>query len=215
MHAVASRPHHQLSFRREPRPNQRHTSLRTPLATGGEVVAWFVLNVMTGRETAVTDELLDLGYAAFCPMERTKRLKPVTQRRKGETHYRVVDRALLPSYTFVGLGPDDTLSSALRCEHMIGALGSRVTVPVAIPASAVMRLAEECAAGRYDATLLEAEKLRDLIGKTVTLPRDHALAGLDAKITDANRKGVEAEVFLFGATRTVRMSVQDAKAGGA
>lgn len=213
MHAVATRPHHQLAFRREPRPNTRHT-LTARREAGGEVVAWFVLNVMTGRETAVTDELLDLGYAAFCPMERTKRLKPVTQRRKGETHYRVVERALLPSYTFVGLGANDTLSNALRCEHMIGALGSGVSVPVAIPASAVMRLAEECEAGRYDETVLESEKIAALIGRTVTLPRNHPLAGIAAKITNAHKQGVEAEVFLFGATRTVKLSVQDARDGG-
>ena len=213
MHAAAAKPHHQLSFRREPRPNQRHVSLKSPIASGGVVVAWFVLNVMTGREAEVTDELLDLGYAAFCPMERIKKLKPVTQRRKGETHYRVVERALLPSYTFVGLGRDDTLSAAFRCQHLIGALGSRVAAPVAIPAAAVMRLAEECAAGRYDATILEAEKIAALIGKTVRLPESHPLAGIEAKITAVARGGVEAEVFLFGATRTVKMSVADAKAG--
>ncbi len=213
MHASVNKPY---QFRREPRLRPRHVSLGLQAAKTGEVSSWHVLNVFTGREVDVTEELLDLGYAAFCPMQRTRRLKPVTQRRKGQDHYRTVESALIPAYVFVGLAAGDNLAGAMRCEHLIGALGSSVTMmALSIPKADVHRLAEECAAGRYDATIMEAERIAAMIGKTITLPEGHALAGLEATVKRASRRGVEAEVFLLGATRAVKMSVADAEAGGA
>ena len=215
MHAVVQRPHHQITFRREPKLRSRHVSLGMKPATETDVPTWYVLNVFTNREEDVTEELLDLGFAAFCPMERVKKLKPVMQRKKGESHYRIIERALFPGYVLVGLDPaaPGDFRKVLMVEHAINTLRSRDGASVPIPRAIVERFAAECAAGRYDQSMLEAERLAALIGQTVTLPQCHALAGLPAKVTKANRKGVEAEVFLFGATRAVQLSVQDAKAG--
>ena len=217
MHAFVSKPYHHIAFRREPRLRPRHFSLGMRPATITDDPTWFVVRVAPRREPAVVEELLDLGFSAFVPMERIKKLKPVTQRKKGASHYEPVERALMPSYVFVGVTPGAfrEMRTVLMVEHVADILRSRDGAPVPVPTSDVLRLAEECAAGRYDATLLEAEKLAALVGKTVRLPEAHALAGIKAKITKASRKGVEAEVFLLGATRTVRMSVADAKAGGA
>ncbi|MBT9370289.1 transcription termination/antitermination NusG family protein [Rhizobium sp. CSW-27] len=105
---------------------------------------WFAVRVMTGRETAVEKQLLDMAIEALVPMRKG----PDLRRR-----HRVIPGSMIPvihGYVLVNMPADGVLLAGLSgLEHVISVVGGYET-PMPITAEEVRRFKAMADQGAYD-----------------------------------------------------------------
>jgi transcription antitermination factor NusG len=110
---------------------------------------WFVLRVMTGRESMVGGCLKRRGFATFLPRQKVYRYANGAARLRRRKHER--SYPLLPGYVFVGLSPETpTWAGVFDLTPVLCVIG-RDGVPTVVAVRALEKLVARYGRGEFDA----------------------------------------------------------------
>lgn len=156
---------------------------------------WYVLQVLTGREREVCDELRRVGINACAPKERRM------IRRRGV--WREEDHLLLPSYVFAGLEyTADAYHQATAIPGVIRWLGMSDGIPLALSEAEVLRWGLDSPSAMRPSTVLFEG------GQWYVV--DGPLLRFEDEIVKVDRRQRRATVvtYLGGSAQTIRFGIE-------
>ena len=164
----------------------------------GDDSPWLVLNVMTGRELSVRDELIAANIEVIVPMKMGPKL------RRFHKEIPAKPQPVMVGYILVRCELNNAaMAGLLTFHHVVTVLGG-YDKPFTVDAVKVSKFNEKATKGEFDHDVPQSA----FTGVKRVSIREGAFAGIDAKLvaTPSKGKGVAVvELLLFGQPRSMIM----------
>ncbi|WP_313026678.1 transcription termination/antitermination NusG family protein [Brucella sp.] len=164
----------------------------------GDNSPWLVLNVMTGRELSVRDELIAANIEVIVPMKMGPKL------RRFHKEIPAKEQPVMVGYILVRCALNNTsMAGLLTFDHVVTVLGG-CEKPYLVDADKVSKFNEKAQKGEFDHEVPQSA----FTGVKRVAIREGVFAGIEAKFISGPAKGkgvAVVELVLFGQPRSMIM----------
>jgi len=164
----------------------------------GDDSPWLVLNVMTGRELSVRDELIAANIEVIVPMKMGPKL------RRFHKEIPAKEQPVMVGYILVRCAlNNNSMAGLLTFDHVVTVLGG-CEKPYLVDADKVSKFNEKAQKGEFDHEVSQSA----FTGVKRVAIREGVFAGIEAKLISAPAKGkgvAVVELVLFGQPRSMIM----------